>query len=159
MLLVRTDLAVLSLVLAQAAACTYTPPIAGEGEGGGGGSSSSGMMPAGKEIFCGNQTCTNNQVCCLDLDVANNSICTEGGGCQYVRVDCDGPEDCPTGQRCCGHAAQTMTPVTEIRCDETCDFPNRVLCNIMTGAGCESGEICKDAPGIDDKRYSVCGPF
>jgi hypothetical protein len=54
-------------------------------------------------ITCGAPACGSGEVCCIPTANTNTRTCT-AGSCpvgSYTRA-CDGPEDCMTGESCCG---------------------------------------------------------
>jgi hypothetical protein len=65
------------------------------------------------------------------------------GGCTSLPLPCDGPEDCPTGNLCCGHF--TTSNYVEFQCLPSC-------ANAATDSGsqelwielCHVGQACED---------------
>lgn len=60
-----------------------------------------------------------------------------------VAVTCDGPEDCPTGQRCCGKWQQVYT---EFGCFTSCDAKNGDADPMTAGLWlelCHPGDTCE----------------
>ena len=81
-------------------------------------------------------SCGSGQVCCVKL--VNNRVssgsCTDLTACKGPALQCDGPEDCPSGQVCClvgttGGGSSCMNPtdcfgaqdVPFCRADSDCD--------------------------------------
>jgi hypothetical protein len=87
-----------------------------------------------------------SQVCCYaTLDVTGGS-CTPAGACQGNAAACDGPDDCPTGQRCCSDTSGFVTT-----CSAQCP-PLQEVCG--GGSQCPGGLQCRL---IDPQRpYAVC---
>ncbi len=72
----------------------------GGGGGGGGGSSSGGTVSCYTE-GAPNNTCTLPTHCCFfNYSSQHNGSC-QSSSCSWGTIDCDGPEDCASGQRCC----------------------------------------------------------
>jgi len=79
---------------------TKPPSDAGGSGGSGGDPSSAGVVACG---FSGNPaaTCAAPSHCCFgNYSAQHDGECTTLS-CTWGSVACDGPEDCPTGQRCC----------------------------------------------------------
>ncbi|HEX7843788.1 MAG TPA: hypothetical protein VF469_40215 [Kofleriaceae bacterium] len=77
----------------------------GSDAGGGGG----GGPPPGGTVACyasgsPSAMCTLPTHCCFtNYSAQHDGTCTTDL-CAYGTISCDGPEDCPSGQRCCAHA-------------------------------------------------------
>ncbi len=106
---------------------------------GGGGMAGGGINPEVGIVRCGGQPCsvTMGNVCCISLSgqqCVASAMC--GGGLAAPQA-CDGPEDCPAGQRCC------------------VGFPQGASCSAMA---CPSGqqELCHAAEDCDGNR--ACTP-
>ncbi|MCC6214092.1 MAG: hypothetical protein IT376_04445 [Polyangiaceae bacterium] len=110
------------------------------GSAGAGGAA--GAAGAGAEVSCGEATptdCSAGDVCCVvqgspDTCTASGSCTCSGFGCTFLEVTCDGPEDCPGSQVCCGTFVQGPGPggsrYTSVVCAATCDGGNeRRLCH------------------------------
>lgn len=74
--------------------------------------------------------------------VFDSGVVAEGDYCSFlVAAECDGNEDCPTGQTCCGMRDGGALRYNSIKCQEKCD----------SAAGgtqlCHAGEPC---PGEED---------
>jgi hypothetical protein len=51
-------------------------------------------------------TCSPGRVCCVQSnDCTYDALCGEPGSCLNDGMVCDGPEDCPAGESCCGYLA------------------------------------------------------
>src|SRR5688572_14312699 len=62
-----------------------------------------GSTPAndgGLGVVCDTDVCTGTEVCCVMSGGAR--MCTEPADCMGAEVTCDGPEDCASGENCCG---------------------------------------------------------
>lgn len=90
--------------------------------------------------------------CCLrslrtDSCIAASESCTcDLAGCTTTEAYCDGPEDCPDSQVCCGTAG--ATGYVAFRCKDTCSDPRveRVACHIGAADDmCPSGLICANS--------------
>lgn len=83
----------------------------------------------------------------FDAGVAEGDYCYS-----LVAAECDGNEDCPSGQICCGMFDGGALRYNSIRCQETCDG----------SAGgielCHPGDVCPNAEdaGIPDGSAPVC---
>jgi len=74
------------------------PADAGGGSGGGGSGTIS-CYTAGTPTA----TCSLPVHCCFtNYSSQHDGTCTNSS-CSWGTIDCDGPEDCPSGQRCCAH--------------------------------------------------------
>lgn len=77
---------------------------AGSGSGSGGGGTSSGGTVACYASGSPSASCTLPTHCCFtNYSAQHDGTCTTDV-CAYGTMSCDGPEDCPSGQRCCAHA-------------------------------------------------------
>jgi hypothetical protein len=72
---------------------------------------------------------------------------TGGGsaGCTSLALPCDGPEDCPTGNMCCGHFGMSAGGYVEFQCLPSCTNAT------FDGGGqdlwlelCHAGQACED---------------
>jgi hypothetical protein len=95
--------------------------------------------------------------CCFTNYSAQHSGSCETASCSWGTIDCDGPEDCASGQHCCAHAI--IDPdygITgyKLACQSTaCGAApvNQELCHPMSSlAGtCASGSACVSAADYD----------
>lgn len=79
-----------------------TPPPVDSGTGGGGGAGVPGVVSC---YLSGNPdaTCAKPEHCCFsNYSSQHNGECSSQQ-CGWGTIDCDGPEDCATGQHCCAH--------------------------------------------------------
>jgi hypothetical protein len=98
------------------------------GGGSGGGDSGTGGAPAAGLVTCGltnpDLCASGTEKCCIidpgfDYCSAASTDCAcEGFGCNALEAFCDGPEDCPEGQVCCG--LFTGTRYTRFECQSSC---------------------------------------
>lgn len=130
---------------------TATGGSGGTATGGTGGSAGTTAV----SISCGlinPATCTNGEICCVIgptsagnlpdyCSTAANCACPAdaGSGCQSTVQTCDGPEDCPSGQICCGTRTGTSQLTyfyTSITCATTCNGTNEFeFCHMNTDGG------------------------
>ncbi len=108
-------------------------------------------------------SCTTPSHCCFsNYSSAHNGYCTTAT-CAYGTIDCDGPEDCGTGQRCCAHAIidpdQGLTGY-RLACQTTaCGTApaNEELCH--SSSTCSGGGSCVSAFGNQNdlpRTMSIC---
>jgi hypothetical protein len=64
-----------------------------------------------------------------------------GPGCVTTEIRCDGSEDCPGGETCCGLFDQMNQSYTELSCQPSCGGPNEL-------------EICHDGDPCQDPGYT-----
>jgi len=69
------------------------------GGGGSGGGGTVGCYTAGAPTA----TCTLPVHCCFNSYSSQHDGTCTSASCSWGTIDCDGPEDCPSGQRCCAH--------------------------------------------------------
>jgi hypothetical protein len=112
-------------------------------------------------------TCTLPTHCCFtNYSSQHNGACTTDA-CQYGTIECDGPEDCATGQRCCAHAIidpDFGTVGYTLACQASACGPapaNQELCHpTASPAGtCASGTRCVSAFGNDNdlpRELDIC---
>jgi len=95
-------------------------------------------MASSTQINCGTAACDRaSQVCCFTGFPNITTTCTATAQCTNLPGRCDGPEDCASGEICCGTpqgsscmAAAQCTGQTSAR-----------LCH--TATDCASGQICR----------------
>ena len=100
-------------------------------------------------------TCTLPTHCCFsNYSAQHNGYCSTTT-CEYGTIDCDGPEDCAAGQRCCSHAIIDPTNGLvgyRVACQATaCGSPTQheELCH-PTGPACDGGRACVTAYGTNN---------
>jgi len=130
----------------------------------GGGSRGEDAGPSPPRIECNGALCGEGEKCCFGSSTPNEGLrcrsCSVGQNTNDFELDCQGPDDCPTGQRCClivfgdsaGHAS----------CRESCSHLGAtvVLCDPNTKVGCEPEGLqcqqvwCSEVPS----PLYACGP-
>jgi hypothetical protein len=80
------------------------PSDAGGGTGGdgGGGIAGAGVVSC-YSAYAPSATCALPTHCCFTNYSAEHAGSCATAACTWGTIDCDGPEDCATGQRCCAH--------------------------------------------------------
>jgi hypothetical protein len=134
----------------------------GSGGSSTGGSGGSGTGGSGGSVGAGQATCgiTNPDICalasekCCVLDpgfdycgpAAQPCQC-DSGACTLLEVLCDGPEDCASGQMCCGFYDGTQYTRTE--CRSSCVMQNGEFEMCHQGAQCATpGTTCSTSPSL-----------
>lgn len=150
------------------------PPDAAPADAGGGSGSDAGGSGTGQVGVVGcyadgfpDATCTLPTHCCFtNYSSAHNGSCTMDV-CVYGTISCDGPEDCPGGQRCCAHAIEdpdfgTLGYTLACQASACGAAPlNQELCHPTTSlAGtCSTGTRCVTAFGNDNdlpRELNIC---
>jgi hypothetical protein len=115
----------------------------------GGGTSSGGTISCYTEGAPSN-TCTLPVHCCFaNYSAQHNGYCTTNS-CAWGTIDCDGPEDCASGQHCCSSELRTSDgePLGyRVACQSSaCGSPpvHEELCH-PGGAACSNGGTCVSA--------------
>jgi len=131
-----------------------SPPQGGDGGmppmGGNGGMG--GSPPVGPVVPCAGGICNAGEVCCWNYQNGNLDHCGQAGTCGagYLQIDCNGPNDCPMGQVCCGnHNGQYYESIT---CEDAC---NSVTMCADAPQACMFGATCKQSQVLGD-GYMVC---
>ncbi len=108
--------------------------------GGSGGSGAAGGTGPG-QVLCGSSICNvMTQSCCLQF---HNASCGPTGACSPGnRIECDGPEDCPSGESCCAVLNGPGTLVRHIECKSQCASSDAQICG-GNAASCPNGQLCK----------------
>jgi hypothetical protein len=75
----------------------------GGGGGGGGSTSGNGVISCFTEGSPG-ATCAQPAHCCFGNYSSQHDGACSAAACSYGTMECDGPEDCGSGQYCCAHA-------------------------------------------------------
>jgi hypothetical protein len=146
------------------------PDAGGGGTGGGGGSggnpSSPGVVSCYLEGYPGS-TCAQPSHCCFSNYSAQHDGECSTSACSWGTIDCDGPEDCASGQHCCAHAIVDpdygLTGY-KLGCQASaCGAApiNQELCHPTSSAAptCSNGRTCVPALGNDNdlpRTLSIC---
>jgi hypothetical protein len=78
------------------------------------------------------------------------------GGCTPVAATCDGPEDCPMGQTCCGTLDMTVGGYTKIACQPSpCAPADAGMAGL--GGGTLMFELCRADTMCHDTMGYTCG--
>ncbi len=135
-------------------------------------SSTTSGPPPGNKVACdvGVQCDTNVDVCCWDNQLMSGQ-CTDPDSCQPTSatsmptaISCEFQFQCP-GQICCAarYNGQDGQPYETAMCADSCDLPDRYLCNPQNPAcpiydlnGMQVQSTCKMS-GLLPPNYYVCG--
>jgi hypothetical protein len=108
-------------------------------------------------------TCSGSEHCCFsNYSAAHNGYCTTST-CAFGTINCDGPEDCASGETCCAHAITDPNDGTigyTISCQTgACGAAplNEELCH--TASTCSTGGACESALGNQNdlpRTLSIC---
>ena len=112
--------------------------------------------------------CTLPVHCCFtNYSSAHDGACSTAA-CTWGTIDCDGPEDCPSGQRCCAHVIEDPdSGITgyKLACQSAACGPapaNQELCHPTSspaGTCSDSGRTCVPALNHDNdlpRALSIC---
>jgi hypothetical protein len=111
-------------------------------------------------------TCTLPTHCCFtNYSAQHNGACTSSA-CAWGTIDCDGPEDCSAGKRCCAHVLKDSTNELvgyAVACQQDPCGPtplNEELCHPTTMASgtCSAGS-CVGTVGYNNdlpRTLSIC---
>jgi hypothetical protein len=95
-------------------------------------------MGSATQINCGTATCDRaSQVCCFTGFPTITTMCTATAQCTNLPGRCDGPEDCASGEVCCG----TQTGASCMAQAQCTGQTAARLCH--TAADCSSGQVCR----------------
>jgi len=103
-------------------------------------------------IMCGTAVCGAGETCCVTRGTGGMMIseaCTAPGACMGAALACDGPEDCMTGQACCGSVVGGSAGAM---CTAAAMCARGRLCHVT--ADCGAGDTCCSFMGLN-----VCTPF
>jgi len=121
-------------------------------DAGSGGSTSGGTVSCYTEGAPSN-TCTLPAHCCFaNYSAQHNGICTTNS-CTWGTIDCDGPEDCASGQHCCSSVVRDSDGITGYRAtcqSNACGSPpdGEELCH-PGGAACSNNGSCVSTYGAN----------
>lgn len=138
----------------------------GQPGGDGGSTGAPGVVSCYLEAYPAS-SCTLPTHCCFsNYSSAHNGECSSSS-CTWGTIECDGPEDCASGQYCCAHA--TMDPEYgltgyKLSCQATaCGAApvNQELCHPTSSLSgtCSGGRTCVPALGNDNdlpRSLSIC---
>lgn len=112
-------------------------------------------------IRCGANTCdaSKGEACCgapgastVDPPVSYSCV-SSGGACSGVRMSCDDPGDCGTGEACCGIGPGTSTFYRSLECvpaGSNCTH----FCDTSQLGQCSAGMTCSSSTFMP--AYSIC---
>lgn len=108
-------------------------------------------------VACGMELCAPGvEKCCVDMTTGSESCVPQADPCTGASVTCDGPEDCVTGETCCGTVAGGGSSM----CAAEGSCEGITLCHAPTD--CAAGEpFCCPNPvlGTDVCQMTPCpGP-
>jgi hypothetical protein len=104
-------------------------------------------------VACGAATCGSGEICCVTRGSGGMMVsqaCTAPGDCMGAALTCDGPEDCATGEACCGSFGGTGGGGATCVTDAMCRFGR--LCHV--DSECTGTDTCCAVMGVN-----VCSPF
>lgn len=116
--------------------------------GGTGGTGGSGGMPT-FVVACANGDCNAGQVCCVSTPGNTKNGCADPGTCQGgFEATCDGPDDCPPNQVCCGQ--WTGSSWSAIGCQTGCDYATggRIMCDDSNGNCPQAEPSCNESNAL-----------
>ncbi len=139
----------------------------GSSDGGAGGAA--GSSPTDKGVGpCGSKVCAyvaGDYCCkpsaadpyCANDDLGNPCKCSTIA-CNTLDLHCDGPEDCPSGQICCGDTGFFGGGYDVVECRDNClqtgiGGPQREVCH-PGGQACKHGGSCQPDPGLPAGYFS-----
>jgi hypothetical protein len=133
---------------------------------GGGGLAGAGVVSCYSE-YAPSTTCALPSHCCFTNYSAEHAGSCDTAVCTWGTIDCDGPEDCANGQRCCAHVIiDPDNGITgyKLACQaDACGAApaNVELCHdSATAAGtCDGGRACVSAATQDydlPRALSIC---
>lgn len=142
-------------------------PTPGDASGGTGGNPSvPGVVSCYLESSPG-ATCAQPSHCCFSNYSSQHDGECSTDTCAFGTIDCDGPEDCASGQHCCSHAIidpDNGLTGYKLACQASaCGAApiNQELCHPTSSAAgaCSSGKTCVPALGNDNdlpRTLSIC---
>jgi hypothetical protein len=119
---------------------------AGVDDGGGASDVTVVGIGADASLACGTSTCGGGQVCCVMAGYRNdsgllNGSCTDPTGCSAFALACNGAQDCPAGEVCCGQLSGTTATAS---CQASCGPNDDQVCQMPKE--CPMGDGCRDYP-------------
>jgi hypothetical protein len=101
--------------------------------------------------------------CCarsLDVDTCipagETCACSTAAGCTVMEAFCDGPEDCPDGQVCCGTLAQNGAGYESFACTAQCSSQQtqREACHAEE-TQCPGGYVCANSQLLTNVQVCI----
>ena len=77
----------------------------------------------------------------------------------HVGAECDGAEDCPTGQVCCAKLSTTAPTYESISCRTSCEQPSAYQLCHPGNDSCPAGSQCRSSYIIPYDFIAVCASF
>jgi len=110
-------------------------------------------------------TCSGSDHCCFHNYSATHDGYCATDACPFGRIECDGPEDCASGNVCCAEritdpSGVALAYVVACRSGNACASDTWQLCHAGTGA-CPSGQSCQPTGPINSELphvLDVCAP-
>ena len=123
-----------------------------------GSSSSSSSGGPTVEIPCGPDTCGEGESCCVPYGGNQPPHCAASGQCGlgWLEVSCNGPNDCPDAEVCCGRYNNTYLSVS---CSPDCNNSPQSDGILMCGDDptiCQPGDTCNPS-GFLPPGHAYCG--
>ena len=154
------------------AGSSQMPPVSGmsgpdSGMPDAGGSEPTPALGAVRGVSCGVGLPTlceiGKQKCCVrslktDTCIEESATCDCGGlmGCTVMQTHCDGPEDCESGQVCCGTLAQNGAGYDDFECAAQCQATGqqRVACH-EGETMCPNGLTCANSQLLTNVQICI----
>jgi hypothetical protein len=75
-------------------------------------------------------------------------------GCSVMTAVCDGPEDCPEGQQCCGTLSGSS--YSAFACAASCDYrgTQRIACH-QGEETCPAGNVCANSQLLTNLQVCI----
>jgi hypothetical protein len=113
-----------------------------------------------------NTICTGADHCCFNnYSAAHDGYCATDE-CPFGRIECDGPEDCPSGNVCCAERISdpsgiALAYVVACRAGSACPSSTWQLCHSSAPGTCGAGRSCQAAGPINAElphELELCAP-
>src|SRR6266496_3279660 len=128
---------------------------------GSGGTSGSGATSSTRVIACYSggaptATCTGTDHCCFNnYSASHEGYCTTDA-CEFGRMECDGPEDCASGNVCCAErmsdpagTGYALGYVVACRTGSACPTGTWQLCHTSPTRDCGLGRSCQPSGPVN----------